>query len=219
MTSQTVVFKAEFRARGYSDEDLADLRASLQDAASVRLRGDFRPEAGGGAELIAVLEFIGVSLAKGAIGWVGKEAIARATKGLSEWWKRKAQRGTIEPEVQEFRASFDDVDIAFRAHRHDEGPDSYFLNAEALAAIPEALLVVEDHFSAAILAQHRVGFLEVPLISYDQGEPEFRDGANGTPDRYWKVGCGAPFANDQYDSQTRTFLSSRQGAHDGSDSR
>lgn len=155
MPDQAIVFRAEFCARGYTKEDLADLRATLEDIASVRLRGDYRPEAGSSAEMAAFLEFIGVVLAKDAVGWVGKEAIARTTKGLSEWWTRKAQRGPIEPEVQVFRASFDDIDIDFQAHRYGEGPDAYLLNADAVAAIPAALLVVEGHFSPATLMEHQ----------------------------------------------------------------
>lgn len=206
MQDQTIVFRAEFRARGYTDRDISDLRASLADIAAVRLRGDYRPEAGGSAELVAVLEFIGSALAKGAIGWVGKETISRAAKAFSEWWKRKAQREQLEPEVQAFRVSFDDVDIEFHAHRYDEDRDGFYLDPEALAAIPAALQIIEDHFNSAVLTEHRVGFIEVPLISYSAGEPEFKSGVNGTPGRYWKVGRGAPFATDLYDSETRTFF-------------
>lgn len=204
MADPTIVFRATFRARGYSEADLAELYSELSEVAAVRLRGEQRPEAGGVAELTAVLEFIGVNLAKGGFAWIGGKILQRATTGIGAWWRRKAQRGPWAPEVGTFRASFDDVDVDFYAHRYDDEPDAV-LTAEAIEAIPDVMRLVGEHFDPARIQEQRVAYIGVPLICYDPSEPEFGNEKNGTPARFWKIGRGAPFPTDLYDSVTREY--------------
>jgi hypothetical protein len=205
MADPAVVFRATFRERGYSDEDLEDLRAQLQGIVAVRLRGGKLPEAGGVAEFTALLEFIGVSLAKGGLAWIGGQVVSRVTKAVSGWWKRKAERGPWEPEVQAFLVSFDDVDVEFFAERRDESPDVFFLTAEAIAALPDALQILETHFSPEEIQKQGIGYIGVPLICDHSADPEVDKERAGKLDRYWKVGRGARFPTHLYDSVSRVY--------------
>lgn len=206
MTDPVVVFRATFRARGYTDEDLSDLRIEIEPHAAVRLRAQHLPEAGGVAEMAVVLEFIGVNLVKGGVVWIGGQLASRVTKGLTNWWTKRATRGPWEPEVRVIRISFDDVDVEFMAHRNTASPDAYFMSADVIAAVPDALQIVGQHFTAEVIAEHNISHVEVPLICYDSSEPEFEKARNGEPDRIWKVGKLAPFPTHLYDSERRAFI-------------
>lgn len=204
--TQAVVFKATFRARAYSADDMRELRAAVEPFALVRLRGERPPEAGGSAEIAMVLEFVGTKLAEGAIGWVGAKTVEKVISATCDWWRRKRSRPPHwPPEVTVFRVSLDDTDVTFVAHRRDEGPDTFFLTDEALGGVPNALGIVTGHFDNEYIREHELGYIEVPLVSFDRSEVDYDPALVGMPDRYWKIGLrSAPFATHRYDSATRT---------------
>lgn len=204
VSTQAVVFRAKFRQRGYSDARIEDLRAAMSDIAAVRLRGQPLPEAGGSAELWAVLEFVGVGLATGAVRWAGGALFKRAVESFTAWLRRRDASGPFGHELKTFTFSCDDVDIEFCAHRYVDGPDEV-LAADAVDRIPEALSVVFAKLPEQTMREQSIEFIRVPLICYDPTEAEFVAKRQGEPAVEWQVGRRAHFATDSFNSESGTF--------------
>jgi len=157
------------------------------------------------AEFSGILEFIGLTLAAEAVVWTSKKIITQVTIGLEKWWTRKASRGPWYPEVGVLRISYDDIDIAFYAHRSNEEPDTCFLSGNTIAKIPLAIQCILEHFTPAIIEAKDIKYIGVPLIDFSPTEPEYDSIKNGQPAQHWEIGQRIPIATHIYDTDTHEF--------------
>lgn len=196
--SEVTVFKAEFRARGYSETDLETLRAALQPLGSLRMRAKHLPEAGGAAEFWMVVEFIGASAAAGIIGHLATKFYTRLADGLVAFVKRKRVQSKFPAEIYSITISYDDLEIRLASPTD-----------ELLERLPYVMEDISDFIKLPAFREDPVHWICLPL--------EQREGVWRTPMpwespatgfRYWGIARWDvnPYIEDIYDSVQQQFL-------------
>lgn len=201
MTS-TTIFKATFRARGYSEEDLRVLRSVLEPLGALRTKPIHPPEVGGAAEFMLIIEFIGQSAAQALIGAATLKLLSEVSTALRTFFQHKRTNSQYPADFGSFRLSYDDLDIVVTAHAE-----------EFTADLKANVTRIHEHLTSAPLANEGIDYIQLPA--------ELRDGRfyaavpqsvvdrpSDASFRYWFVGRldPAPMLNDVYDSQERVLI-------------
>jgi len=198
----STIFKIEYRARGYSEDDFVDLKATFQSLGFARFRGQHLPEAGGVTELWLVIEFIGLSAAAGIIGHIASKFYETLSVGLLKFIARKSKQDPIYPEFMSMRITYDDLDIVISL------PDN-----QTIEKLKNIISVIEKHLTQRPLSENLVQYVAIP-VEYTDGHWELLSIWNQKEYtlRYWGVGTwGTPGITDIYDVQECKLLNVPSG--------
>ena len=130
------------RYRGYSEQEINKLKTDLESIASMQLRPQGYPEAGGVFEMTVVAQFVGTTILGGLL-WDG---LKRLGKGFYELYQQKKALGDdFSPEIDVFEFRFDDLDIRLRGRDIEHGMECNFLSEHAFHYLPELIENISFH--------------------------------------------------------------------------
>jgi hypothetical protein len=176
MSITSTTLKAEYRARGYDQDDEGEIRTELEAFGAVRMRSLYLPEAGGVSEFWLVVEFVGVSFAAGLIGHLSGQVYDRFSASFSRLVERYRQKHGWEPEFW-LTLSYDDTDIDIGA-----------VTPEVSKQLPTLMRSVHDHLARDPLKSASVNRI---VLGMTQDEGRWLEPSLAEPyefdSRFWGV--------------------------------
>lgn len=133
-TDAAITFEVEYRAEGYSNDDLSFLRQEMAELGPVRTRAHTMPAAGGSTEIWMIISFFGTSAASGIIGHLATQFFLKLVSKLKNFSKRKTEPSS--PQYEKLCFSYDDLDIEL----HIAGKASLERLPQVMADIAERII-------------------------------------------------------------------------------
>jgi hypothetical protein len=193
----STIFKAEYRARGYSGDDFQDLETTFNSLGAARFKGKHLPEVGGVTEFWLVVEFIGLSAVAGIIGHIAEQFYEKLSSGLLKFIERKRKQDPEYPEFMSLKLSYDDLDIFISL------PEE-----QTIGKLSQIVSEIHAHLATFPLSESAIEYVAL-LVEQIDGRWELLSIWNhrNYTLRFWGVGtCAAPFITDVYDAQERGLL-------------
>lgn len=195
--NHSTVFKVEYRARGYSEDDFRELASSLDSMGAVRFTPKHLPEAGGVTELWLAVEFIGTAALAGIIGHLATKFYDRLADDLLAFFRKKRSQNPDYPEFMSLTLSYDDLDIVISLP-----------NEVTIGKLSQIQADILMHLSSPPLAENAIRYIVLPVAQVN-GRWEILSIWNEASFtlRYWGVGTSmSPFITDVYDAQLRKLM-------------
>lgn len=153
--------KLEFQSSGYSKDEIDEYRRLFEDLGEVQAETYEQPAAGAAFGL-AILIFVGLAIAEGAIYDLAKKLGTR----LLNLWRRRKERGKHPPEASEIQFHFTDIVVTLgNDDRGRYSPDEFSLHTRVLENLPEIMEQVRTHLSSPPLNARKFKFLRVPVLA------------------------------------------------------
>jgi hypothetical protein len=169
-----LLIRCEFRSSGYSEKEIAALRADLADVAMLQPRRQGIPEAGAPYDISFVIQWAGIAALTGIIGEAAYDILKSIGARLAAFYRRKQEQHSGQPpDIFYLELRFDDLDLRICGANVDNDPDANFLSYATLIRLSDIIAVVENHLRTEPLASTDVQVLQIyephpTLTSNDQ---------------------------------------------------
>lgn len=166
-----LAIRCEYRATGYSDDEIALLHDELSEIASSQFRPQGIPEAGASFDIGIVVQWLGIAAAGGIVGNAAYDLLKKLGRKLADFYKRKEKASGFPPDIYCLDLRFDDFDLRIHGGEPQEGPDCNFLRYETLAHLPAIVQLVTERVSEAPLSSTQPQAIDIyePRITQNEG--------------------------------------------------
>lgn len=156
--------RCTYRYSGYSDTEIDTLRSDLDGIASLQVRPQGLPEAGGSFDMTVLVQFVGTTIL-GGILWDGLKVLGKSFHKL--YIEKQKEHPDFFPEVDTFELRFDDLDIRIHGCDFEHGEECNFLSVVVFEHLPEIIDKIKAHLTSEPLLSADKLVIDVfePLVS------------------------------------------------------
>ena len=144
--------KLYFRRSGYSDEDFESFSEAFNDRVEVQLKPRFIPEAGASFDLDIILQYLGMTIASGAL-W---DILKIFPVALAKLWDFKHRQRGFAPDIGHVTLKLSDVEITLDRRIGDSSPDVVFLSKDVINNIDSIISEVVNAITKPPFSNHSV---------------------------------------------------------------
>lgn len=186
-----------FRDRGYDEGEREQLAQLFSRLGSVQLEPHRMPEAGGAAEIWAILEFAAEATAGGVLGSAAYDVLKTFFQLFARWRKDRIGR-TVEPEIAEISIKLPDLHLVVGDELYDLSPDVYFMSSEAISLLPEVVKTVMSQLPPETRVEHAIRYVRVAVVTHRVDTAHILS-------RYWELGLSSDGPTHLFDSWQNTM--------------
>lgn len=171
-SSKLLAIRCEYRASGYSSDEMMRFAEELSQVGSVQFRPQGIPAAGASFDIGIIIQWMGGAIAGGIIGNAAYDLLKALAVRLKDFYVRKKELSGFPPDIYVLELRFDDFDLRIHGGRPENGFDCNFLEYSTLIHLPLIVQIVSERISLEPLSSivPRIIDLHEPRISQDDAD-------------------------------------------------